>query len=44
MVVTDLSQVWVLGDLYEQDFKAVRVGSEAALTTSAYPVSPCEGE
>ncbi len=37
LVVTDLSQVWVLGDLYEQDFSAVRVGSEAALTTAAYP-------
>ncbi len=37
MVITDLSQVWVLGDLYEQDFNAVRVGSEAALVTTAYP-------
>jgi cobalt-zinc-cadmium efflux system membrane fusion protein len=36
-VVTDLSQVWVIGDLYEQDFQTVQVGSEAALTTPAYP-------
>jgi membrane fusion protein, heavy metal efflux system len=36
-VVTDLSEVWVVGDLYEQDFQTVRVGSEAALTTAAYP-------
>jgi len=36
-VVTDLSQVWVIGDLYEQDFQTVQVGSEAAITTSAYP-------
>jgi cobalt-zinc-cadmium efflux system membrane fusion protein len=35
--VTDLSQVWVVGDLYEQNFRAVRVGSEAAVTTQAYP-------
>jgi RND family efflux transporter MFP subunit len=35
-VVTDLSQVWVIGDLYEQDFQAVRMGSEAAMTTPAY--------
>lgn len=35
--VTDLSQVWIVGDLYEQDFKTVRVGSEAAITPSAYP-------
>lgn len=37
MVVTDLSRIWVLGDLYEQDFSAVRVGSEAVVTTTAYP-------
>jgi len=37
VTVTDLSQVWVIGDLYEQDFKTVRVGSEAAITTAAYP-------
>jgi membrane fusion protein, heavy metal efflux system len=36
-VVTDLSQVWVIGDLYEQDFQTVHVGSEATLTTPAYP-------
>lgn len=36
-VVTDLSQVWAIGDLYEQDFQAVRVGSEAAIATPAYP-------
>ena len=35
--VTDLSEVWLVGDLYEQDFKTVRVGSEAAITTPAYP-------
>lgn len=36
-VVTDLSQIWVIGDLYEQDFQTVRVGSDAAMTTPAYP-------
>ncbi|MBI1727232.1 MAG: efflux RND transporter periplasmic adaptor subunit [Candidatus Rokubacteria bacterium] len=35
--VTDLSEVWVIGDIYEQDFKTVSVGSEAAITTPAYP-------
>jgi RND family efflux transporter MFP subunit len=35
-VVTDLSELWAVGDLYEQDFQAVRVGSEVALTTPAY--------
>jgi len=42
-VVTDLSQVWVIGDLYEQDFQAVRVGSDAALTTPAYPALTLHG-
>jgi len=35
--VTDLSEVWVVGDLYEQDFKTVTVGSETAIMTVAYP-------
>jgi RND family efflux transporter MFP subunit len=35
--VTDLSNLWVIGDLYEQDFQGVRVGSDAAVTTQAYP-------
>jgi RND family efflux transporter MFP subunit len=42
-VVTDLSQVWVIGDLYEQDFQTVRVGSEAVLTTPAYPALTLRG-
>jgi RND family efflux transporter MFP subunit len=36
-VVTDLSEVWAVGDLYEQDFPYVRVGSDTSLTTPAYP-------
>jgi cobalt-zinc-cadmium efflux system membrane fusion protein len=35
--VVDLSTVWVVADLYEKDFSQVRVGSEAAITTSAHP-------
>jgi RND family efflux transporter MFP subunit len=35
--VSDLSEVWAVGDLYEQDFPHVRVGSDATLTTLAYP-------
>jgi RND family efflux transporter MFP subunit len=42
-VVTDLSQVWLIGDLYEQDFQAVRVGSDATLTTPAYPALTLHG-
>jgi RND family efflux transporter MFP subunit len=35
--VVDLSTVWVVADLYEKDFPQVRVGTEAAITTSARP-------
>jgi cobalt-zinc-cadmium efflux system membrane fusion protein len=42
-VVTDLSEVWVVGDLYEQDFPRVRLGSEATLTTPAYPELRLQG-
>jgi cobalt-zinc-cadmium efflux system membrane fusion protein len=36
-VVTDLREVWIVGDLYEQDFPTVRVGTEAVISTPAYP-------
>ena len=35
--VVDLSTVWVVAALYEQDFARVRVGSAATITTRAYP-------
>src|SRR5262245_44758133 len=42
-VVTDLAQVWVIGDLYEQDFQTVHVGSDAAMTMPAYPALTLHG-
>jgi RND family efflux transporter MFP subunit len=42
-VVTDLGTVWLVGDLYEQDFAAVRVGSEVTVTTAAYAGSVLHG-
>ncbi len=41
--VTDLSTVWVIGDLYEKDFPAVRVGSESTVTVPATPGTPLRG-
>lgn len=35
--LADLSVVWVIGQLYEQDFAAARVGTPAVITTPAYP-------
>ena len=43
LTVADLGTVWVIGDLYEQDFQTVRVGTEAAITTAAYPDSTLRG-
>jgi cobalt-zinc-cadmium efflux system membrane fusion protein len=40
--VTNLSTVWAIGDLYEKDFPAVRVGSEATVTVPATP-APLRG-
>jgi cobalt-zinc-cadmium efflux system membrane fusion protein len=35
--VTDLSDVWVVADLYERDFASVGIGSPVTITTAAYP-------
>ena len=37
MRVTDLSTVWVVGQVYEKDLTTVRVGSGANITSDAYP-------
>src|SRR6266566_2494556 len=35
--VTDLSSVWVVGQVYEKDLGEVHIGSGASITTDAYP-------
>jgi RND family efflux transporter MFP subunit len=35
--IVDLSDVWVIADLYERDFARVRVGSPATITSTSYP-------
>jgi RND family efflux transporter MFP subunit len=42
-VVTDLSTVWIIGDLYEKDFASVRVGSDATVTVPAAPGDALRG-
>jgi len=37
MRVTDLSTVWVVGQVYEKDLATVRVGSGSNVTSDAYP-------
>ncbi len=41
--VVDLSNVWVVADIYEKDFAPVRVGMPATVTTMAYPDLVLEG-
>ncbi|MCI0485732.1 MAG: efflux RND transporter periplasmic adaptor subunit [Blastocatellia bacterium] len=35
--VVDLSNVWVIGQVYENDFRSVNVGTRARVTTPSYP-------
>src|SRR5881296_1057911 len=42
-VVTDLSSVWIIGDLYEKDFAQVRVGSSATISIPAMPERSLRG-
>jgi RND family efflux transporter MFP subunit len=37
LTITDLSSVWIEANLLENDFGAVHVGSQATITTPAYP-------
>lgn len=41
--VTDLSSVWVIADLSEQDIGLVRTGAKARVTTTAYPNDAFDG-
>jgi Cu(I)/Ag(I) efflux system membrane fusion protein len=41
--VTDLSSVWVIADLAEQDIGLVKLGAKALVTTTAYPNEPIGG-
>ena len=41
--VTDLSSVWVIADLFEQDIGLVRLGAKASVTFNAYPNRAFDG-
>ena len=41
--IADLSSVWVIADVYEQDIGLVRTGSRARISISAYPGKLFEG-
>jgi RND family efflux transporter MFP subunit len=42
--VTDLSSVWVLADVFEQDIGLVRTGAKASVKINAYPGKTFEGK
>jgi len=35
--IADLSRVWLIADIFEQDLALVRIGTRGAITVSAYP-------
>jgi RND family efflux transporter MFP subunit len=41
--VVDLSNVWIVADVYERDLQRVREGPRATVTTTAYPDRRLEG-
>jgi RND family efflux transporter MFP subunit len=41
--VVDLSNVWIVSDVYERDLRRVGEGTRATVTTTAYPDRPLEG-
>jgi len=41
--IADLSSVWVMADVYEQDIALIRTGSKAKVSISAYPDQSFEG-
>ncbi len=41
--IADLSSVWVIADVFEQDIGLVQVGSKAQVKLNAYPDKPFEG-
>ena len=41
--IADLSSVWILCDVYENDLPKVRVGQEAKISVNAYPDKPLTG-
>ena len=43
-VVADLSHVWVLADIFEQDIASIRMGQQATLTMNAFPGRTFEGQ
>src|SRR5262249_39679615 len=44
LTIADLSQVWVLCDVYENDLAALRIGDAAEIRLNAFPDRPFQGK
>jgi Cu(I)/Ag(I) efflux system membrane fusion protein len=42
--IADLSKVWIIGNVFEQDLAAVRIGQTASVRLTAYPGRTFEGK
>jgi len=42
--IVDLSNVWIVADVYERDLQRVHQGTRATVTTTAFPERPLEGK
>ena len=42
--ISDISQVWVVCDVYERDLANVRLGDDATIRLNAYPEQPLKGK
>jgi membrane fusion protein, heavy metal efflux system len=42
--ISDISSVWIVCDVYENDLPAVRIGDTAEITLNAYPGRPFKGK
>jgi Cu/Ag efflux protein CusF len=42
--IADLSRVWLIGDVFEQDLALVRIGTRGAISVSAFPDRTFPGE
>jgi len=41
--ISDLSTIWIVCDVYENDLSAVRLGDTAEIILNAYPGHPLKG-
>ena len=42
--IVDLSNIWVLADVYERDLGKVKIGQKVRMTSTAYPGEPFDGK